>query len=243
MLVFKLIMKIKKLVLFHAVLIFGFAYNTYAKSLTKNERNFVDESEIQLALSEGEIANRDFEDLIKPKKLLNNLRNGGYVIYFRHAQTFKDYADQADPNLDLTDCSTQRKLSFKGIQDARDIGQVFTNKKIPIGKIITSQYCRSWKTANYAFGRVDQKDSRLNFLPYEDYTSDHVDLMIKNVTPILSKRPKEGKNTIIVGHDDIFESATGIYPDPQGIAYIIKPLEKGKFQLISNILPQEWAKL
>ena len=49
--------------------------------------------------------------------------------------------------------------------------------------------------------------------------------------------------TIIVGHDDIFESATGIYTDPQGIAYIIKPLGKSKFQLIANILPSEWANL
>ena len=236
-------MKLKRLALIPAVLIFGFASNTYAKDLINNDSNLSDKGEIKIAFSEGEIANRDFEDLIKPRKLLNNLRNGGYVIYFRHAQTFKDYADQADPNLDLTDCSTQRKLSFKGIQDSRDIGQAFANKKIPIGKIITSEYCRSWKTANYAFGRVDQKDSRLNFLPYEDYTPDHIDLMRKNVNPILSTQPKEGENTIIVGHDDIFESATGIYPDPQGIAYIIKPLGEGEFQLIANILPSEWENL
>ena len=236
-------MKLKRLALIPAALIFGLASNTYAKDLINNDSNLSDKGEIKIAFSEGEIANRDFEDLIKPRKLLNNLRNGGYVIYFRHAQTFKDYADQADPNLDLTDCSTQRKLSFKGIQDSRDIGQAFANKKIPIGKIITSEYCRSWKTANYAFGRVDQKDSRLNFLPYEDYTPDHIDLMRKNVNPILSTQPKEGENTIIVGHDDIFESATGIYPDPQGIAYIIKPLGEGEFQLIANILPSEWENL
>ena len=53
------------------------------------------------------------------------------------------------------------------------------------------------KTANYKFGRVDQKDSRLNFLPYKKYTSDHIDLMSKNVIPILSIQSKEGENTII----------------------------------------------
>ncbi|HBQ99675.1 MULTISPECIES: hypothetical protein [unclassified Roseofilum] len=35
--------------------------------------------------------------------------------------------------------------------------------------------------------------------------------------------------TALVGHDDIFETATGIYPDPMGIAYIIKP--DGKYCL------------
>ena len=236
-------MKFKKWSLITSFLIFGSASSAYTNNMLGVDTNISNPSIFEIALSEGEIANRDFEDVIKFKKLLKNLKNGGYIIYFRHAQTFQDYADQADPNLDLTDCLTQRKLSPKGIQDARDIGKSFTNKQIPIGKIITSEYCRSWKTANFAFGRFDQKDSRLNFLPYDDYSSDHVDLMRKNVTPILSAIPEKGKNTIIIGHDDIFESATGIYPDPQGIAYIIKPLGFGKFQLLANILPSEWAKL
>ena len=109
--------------------------------------------------------------------------------------------------------------------------------------IITSEYCRSWKTANYAFGRFDKKDSRLNFLPYEEYTIDHVKLMKKNVLPIISTIPKDGENTIVIGHDDIFESATGIYPEPQGIAYILKPLGSGNFEIISNVLPEEWSEL
>ena len=67
--------------------------------------------------------------------------------------------------------------------------------------------------------------------------------MRKNVNPILSTQLKEGEHTIIVAHDDIFETARGIYPDPQGIAYVIKPLGKGQFQLIANILPSEWDKL
>ena len=236
-------MKLKKCVFVSCLIIFSSAPIARASDVFNIDNNLLNQKNIEIALSEGEIANKNFKDVITLKKLLNNLKKGGYVIYFRHAETFRDYADQADPNLDLTDCSTQRQLSFKGIQDARDIGKVFTNKQIPIGKVITSEYCRSWKTANYAFGRVDQKDSRLNFLPFEEYTSDYVELMRKNVNPILSAEPEKGKNTIIVGHDDIFESATGIYPDPQGIAYVIQPLGSGKFKLLANILPNEWAKL
>lgn len=165
------------------------------------------------------------------------------MIYFRHAQTVRDYADQVDPNMSLGDCATQRKLSKQGIQDARDIGAAFTNKGIPVSKVISSEYCRSWQTANLAFGRVDKKDSRLNFLPYEDYTDDLMDLMKKNVTPLLAELPPLGTNIVIVGHNDIFEAATGIYPDPQGIAYIVKPDGRGHFALVANVLPKEWADL
>ncbi|MEO1004060.1 MAG: histidine phosphatase family protein [Cyanobacteria bacterium J06638_7] len=195
------------------------------------------------ALSPGEQANASFQDKLSGSALLNALKGGGYVIYFRHAQTERDYADQADPNMSLGDCATQRKLSKRGVQDARDIGAAFTTKGIPVGKVITSEYCRSWQTANLAFGRVDKKDSRLNFLPYEDYTDDLVALMKKNVMPLLSASVPSGTNIVIVGHDDIFEAATGIYPDPQGIAYIAKPDGRGGFTLVANVLPSEWAAL
>jgi len=195
------------------------------------------------APSPGEQANAAFQDKLSGSNLLAALKRGGYVIYFRHAQTVRDYADQADPNMSLGECATQRKLSKKGIHDARTIGAAFTNKGIPVDQIVTSEYCRAWQTANLAFGRVDKKDSRLNFLPYEDYTDDLVALMKKNLTPLLSTTPTAGTNTVIVGHDDIFEAATGIYPDPQGIAYVVKPDGRGGYSLVANVLPQEWADL
>ena len=175
--------------------------------------------------------------------LLESLKSGGYIIYFRHATTEKDYADQADPLMRLDDCNSQRKLSIQGVRESYDIGMSFVSKKIPVGRIIVSEYCRSWKTANYAFGEWTQKDSRLNFLPYEDYTKDHIALMKKNVTPLLTQSPLSGTNTVIIGHDDIFEAATGIYPEPQGIAYILRPDGKGAFEIIANLLPSEWAAL
>merc|ERR1712178_454159 len=57
--------------------------------------------------------------------------------------------------------------------------------------------------------------------------------------------PEDGTNTVLVGHDDLFESATGIYPDPQGIAYVIDPDggDDGGFELIANLLPEEWIQL
>ena len=155
--------------------------------------------------------------------MLDSIKNGGYVIYFRHATTERDFADQADPLMSLDDCSSLRKLSTQGIKESHEIGVAFASKGIPIGEIIVSEYCRSWKTANHAFGEWTQKDSRLNFLPYKDYTEDHIALMKKNAMPLLTRPPLPGTNTIIIGHDDPFEAATGIYPEPQGIAFILQP--------------------
>lgn len=192
--------------------------------------------------SEGEQANADFKDKLSGPELLSALQEGGHVIYFRHAQTEKDYADQADPKMKLDDCETQRKLNDVGIQQSKDIGAAFTEKKIPVDKVITSEYCRAWKTADLAFGQ-HEKNSKLNFLPFENYTDEQVEEMKANVTPLLTAAPASGKNTVLVGHDDIFEAATGIYPDPQGMAYVLTPDGNGGFTLQANLLPDEWAKL
>lgn len=63
------------------------------------------------APSPGEQANAAFRDQLSGQELLTALKRGGYVISFRHAQTVQDYADQADPNMSLGECTTQRKLS------------------------------------------------------------------------------------------------------------------------------------
>jgi phosphohistidine phosphatase SixA len=193
-------------------------------------------------LSAGEKANAEFKDSLSGAELLSALKEGGHVIYFRHTQTTKDYADQADSNLDLKNCETQRKLSDVGEQQAKDIGAAFTAKGIPVGDVITSEYCRAWKTADLAFGK-HQKNSKLNFLPFEDYTDAQVKEMKDNVMPLLAAVPTSGKNTVLVGHDDIFEAATGIYPEPQGMAYVLKPDGKGGFNVVANLLPDEWMKL
>jgi phosphohistidine phosphatase SixA len=192
--------------------------------------------------SAGEKANATFQDKLSGSALLNALQKGGHIIYFRHAQTEKDYADQADPKMKLGDCESQRKLNNVGIQQSKDVGLAFTAKKIPVGEVITSEYCRAWKTADLAFGK-HLKNPKLNFLPFEDYTDAQVQEMKANVMPLLTAVPKAGKNTILVGHDDIFEAGTGIYPAPQGMAYVLTPDGKGSFIIQANMLPEDWAKL
>jgi hypothetical protein len=61
------------------------------------------------------------------------------------------------------------------------------------------------------------------------------------VMPLITKQPPEGFNTIIVGHDDPFEAATGIYPEPQGVMFVLKPDGVGGFKILGHVEPQDWA--
>ena len=191
-------------------------------------------------LSEGEYNNASFENKVNDKKLLKKLKKGGMVIYLRHTTTEVDYADQADPDLDLNDCSTQRKLSEQGIAEAEAIGAGFEANDIVIGTVITSEYCRAKDTATIAFGEIDKVDSNLNFLPFEDYTQEQLDTYHDRVAPMLSKGAKGG-NKVIVGHDDPFEGTTNIYADPQGTAYVLDPNNGDSFDIIARLEPNDWA--
>lgn len=171
------------------------------------------------------------------RALIAALAGGGHVIYLRHAQTERDYADQvtADP----ADCATQRVLSEEGWHQAREIGARIAALGIPVGEVRSSEYCRAWQTADLAFGRYE-KDPALNFAPAEDYDAAQWSAMAAGVLPYLTVPPADGGNRVVVGHDDPFEAATGIYPEPQGVAYVIRPGGDGGFEILGHIPPDGW---
>jgi broad specificity phosphatase PhoE len=171
--------------------------------------------------------------------LLSSLRTGGHVIYFRHARTEKDYADQV--SAEMGDCSTQRMLSEEGWRQSRAIGKAFAELRIPVGAVISSEYCRAWQTADLAFGR-HEKNAALNFEPAEDYSETQIDAMRRRVMPLVSALPHQGLNTVIVGHDDPFEAVSGIYPEPQGVAYVLDP-DGASFKVLARIPVDDWMNL
>ena len=58
--------------------------------------------------------------------------------------------------------------------------------------------------------------------------------------PFLSKKHDLGGNLVIVAHDDPFEATTGIYPEPMGVCYVVKPLGDAKLEILGFIPPSAW---
>jgi phosphohistidine phosphatase SixA len=182
----------------------------------------------------------DIANPLPPDRLLAALRGGGHVIYIRHAATQREGADQVSAV--MGDCATQRMLSEAGWQQARAMGEAFRRLAIPVGAVISSEYCRAWQTADLAFGRYT-KTAALNFEPAEDYTEAQEQAMRARVRPLLAAAAPAGLNTVLVGHDDPFEAATGIYPEPMGVVWVIRPGGPDGFTLLGQIKPEAWALL
>src|SRR2546422_7027360 len=75
------------------------------------------------------------------KELVEELRKGGHVIYFRHPATNPDQADTDTMHLD--NLKAQRHLSDDGRAQAKSIGEAFRALKIPVGEVRTSQFYRA----------------------------------------------------------------------------------------------------
>ena len=172
-----------------------------------------------------------------PAALIEALRQGGHVVFVRHARTERDYADQVSAV--MGDCSTQRPLSAAGWQEARVLGAAFTAHAIPVAAVRSSEYCRAWQTADLAFGR-HLPTADLNFQPAETYTEAQLQVMRDGMHRHLAMVPPAGFNTILVGHDDPFEAATGIYPEPMGVTFVLRPDGQGSFAVLGSIAPDAW---
>jgi phosphohistidine phosphatase SixA len=170
--------------------------------------------------------------------VLGELRNGGLVIYFRHAAT--NQTGSSDETADLTKCETQRNLSAEGREQAAQIGKAFGALKIPVGSVTTSPFCRSKDTAQLAFGRFTVSHD-LHFAIGAD--AGETKRFTQSLRRMLATAPPKGINAVIVSHTANLREATGIWPKPEGVAYVFRPLPGGEFEAIAMVLPDDWEKL
>ncbi|WP_395664057.1 histidine phosphatase family protein, partial [Aestuariivirga sp.] len=83
----------------------------------------------------------------------------GAIVLFRHANA----PGTGDPaGFVLGDCSTQRNLDGRGRAEARAIGQSFRSRGIMVGRVLSSQWCRSRETAELAFPGMVEEEAGFN---------------------------------------------------------------------------------
>ena len=128
------------------------------------------------------------------KNLLNQLEDGGKLIFIRHA-----YAPgTGDPNnFNLNDCSTQRNLNEDGRKQAKGIGEFFRKNKIKIDIVLSSEWCRCKETADIAFNNYSTNKFLNSF--YNSKYAKNKDKQVKALNNYV-KKFKSDKNLILITH-------------------------------------------
>ena len=166
--------------------------------------------------------------------LVEALRDGGHVLYLRHAQTPPDAADSPDP---LGDCRRQRLLSEAGRADAVALGEAVRDLDVPVGEVRASPYCRTLDTARLAFGEASVDEALLSPATDGDErvrTTDRLRARLRTV-------PDDGVNTVLVGHLTNLRLLSRAAPE-EGGTVVFRPDGDG-FLLVGQVPPQGWQDL
>ena len=133
-------------------------------------------------------------------KILKSLKEGKKLVFIRHAIA----PGNGDPNnFDINDCSTQRNLDEKGIEESEKIGLFFKNNKIKIDKVLSSQWCRCKDTAKYAFKNFETFNALNSFYDVK-FAANEVK-QIKDLKNYI-KNWNSDKNLVLITHFVVISS-------------------------------------
>ncbi|WP_461482659.1 histidine phosphatase family protein [Porticoccus sp.] len=188
------------------------------------------------AAGRGEDVTANKAPLLSPGALIDELKKGGYIIYFRHGITGREGEKEVDRE-NITNCRIQRNLTSTGIEQTRLMGKAIKKHGIPIGEVLSSPYCRCMDTARNLFGRAQPSD--ILFFAINVTKTQRAEITTQ-LRGLLSTLPQEGVNTVLVSHTANLREATGIWPKPEGVAHVFKPIGEGGFVYIGEIPPDGW---
>ena len=172
--------------------------------------------------------------------LIEHLRQGGLVVFFRHADTTGMPCDRL---YKVGQRLGQRNISEDGKAQSRKIGEKLAELEIPIQyPILAGPVFRARDTAEFAFGAklVEVTDGLLA----DDYAGDYgVDWVIREHRRLFAIHPEPGANRILVGHRT--PAIIALFGQvrqsefPEGAAIVMRPADDGLEVLgvISFILP------
>jgi broad specificity phosphatase PhoE len=156
------------------------------------------------------------------------LRAGGRVVLIRHTATEPGIGDP--PGFRLDDCSTQRNLSERGRDEAKRLGEAFRSRGIPVGEVLSSQWCRCLETARIAFGRAEAWSAlNSNFNETGRSAPDKNRAAAARVAEV----PRTG-NRVLVTHQFNIRDLTGELTAP-GEMVVVSPLGEGRFRVLGKL--------
>lgn len=172
---------------------------------------------------------------------INALRQGGYVIVFRHGATYQDQAD-TDP-LNPKNIAQQRQLNDAGRAKAKEIGEAFRKLRIPVGQIQSSVFNRAVETGTLmGLGEVtstpDLAEGGLVVTPIEN---NRRALALRKLAATV---PPAGTNIVVITHKPNILDAFGKdwFDVREGEASVFQP-GGGGYKLIVRVPADEWNKL
>jgi phosphohistidine phosphatase SixA len=181
--------------------------------------------------------------------LVQVLGAGGYTIHWRHASadvcsdqvslgtaaetSSPDWWKSCDANCGT---ATARQLSAAGRTESAAIGAAFTARGIPVGRVVSSEFCRNVETAALMdFGPTIEESQALTFFVYSEATR------CAQTFAMLAETPAPGTNTALIGHAG--NTCSPLSSLAWAEAAVYKPDGLGGSTFIERVLAGAWLSL
>lgn len=159
--------------------------------------------------------------------LVGRLRQGGLVLFVRHADT---RGQPCDRSFRIGDREGQRNLAPEGRAQAVRLGARLEALSVPVGwPVLAGPVFRARDTAELAFGRarVEVTDSLLA----DDYAGARLDWVLAEHRRLFGAPVPAGANRVLVGHRTpailVLGDAVAGRAFPEGAALVIEPRDNG----------------
>jgi phosphohistidine phosphatase SixA len=177
--------------------------------------------------------------------LVSSLKDGGYVIVFRHGATDDSQKDVYPFKFD--DMSAQRQLSEKGRDLARELGAALKKLGVPIGEVYTSRLNRAVESGKLLGGKdvspvdelTDSGAGSASAMANPDGKNAKAGRAVRD---LVNAAPKPGVNNLAVTHKTNVADAFGKeFSDiREGEALVYKTSSSGPAALIVRVQANEW---
>jgi hypothetical protein len=168
--------------------------------------------------------------------LVQELRRGGYLVFFRHTSTYREEVEMEARNvaagkLALDDCATQRNLNERGVAEARKQSTIVASLGIPAGTVYASRYCRARDHVRWFTADVTPNDA---LTPVRNAEK------AKALLALFATPPAPGRNTFFFAHGGILWQATD-YDSDEAETFVFKPGSPPT--LVAAIRMRDWDAL
>ncbi|MGU9978628.1 hypothetical protein ACJ4V0_01170 [Phreatobacter sp. HK31-P] len=171
------------------------------------------------------------------QRLVERLRRGGLVLFFRHADTA---GMPCDVSFRLGDRAGQRNISARGREQSRRIGEAFVRLAIPVQRpVLAGPVYRARDTAEEAFGVADV--AVVDGLTADDFAGARLAWVLDEHRRLMAEPVPSGSNRILVGHRTpaimLFGGPVGGRAFPEGAAIVMEPARAPRILGILMLAP------
>lgn len=185
--------------------------------------------------------------------LAQEIKKGGYILFFRHGQRQKWDSVMAFDVFEMATGVNSQEASFRdavcltaqGREEAKMLGKLFELAKVPVGAVAASPSCRARQTGELAFGKVDMISNALAHTPVTN--SANAAQFSAELRRVLQTIPVvQDRNAVITAHGNTLENNRDMFAEgaeilggtpPQETGfYVIKRNSNGTLRLVHKFL-------